>query len=187
MYSTNDSLIPGKNYLVNADGFISSSEASVASGVVSGYTKTTITIGGETYSIASDAKFTMLNDDTTASSIALADVFMGNVEFLVKDSKVTSVLLLGPARFSASYESAEITVTALDTLKDVDSFKMTELAIFDTESESFIKLDVTAIDETELSGENFSFMITLDQFLVPGDYLVTVEVNDTEFVIELTA
>ncbi len=186
MHSKSDALSVGTNYLVDAEGFISSTEASVAGGVVSGYTKTTITIGGETFALASDVKFSALLEDDTTSTVTIEDVFMGKVEFLVKDGKVTSVILLDEARFSASYADSKITVSAVDTLKDVDSFAMTGISVFDSESEEYIDLDTAALSEIQLPGANFSFEITLDDTLVAGDYLLTIEVNEVEFIVEFT-
>ena len=186
MHSKSDALVEGKNYLIAADSFISASEASIASGVISGYTKTTITIGGETFGIADSLKVTQLNSDDTATVITLADAFMGNVEFLVKDGKVTSIILLDAASFSASYAEGKITVSALDTLKDVDSFGMSALYTFDAETEEYDRLDTSDFSETKLPGVNFSFEITPDTALEAGDYLLLFEVNEVEFFVEFT-
>ena len=186
MHSKSDALSVGRNYLVDAEGFISSTEASVAGGVVSGYTKTTITIGGETYGFASDVKFTELHADDTATAVTVEEVFMGNVEFLVKDGKVTSVILLGPATFSANVAGDKIAVSAVETLKDVDSFTATAIMVFDSESEEYIEIDTEILSETKLPGANFSFEITLDDTLVPADYLLVIEVNEVEFTVKFT-
>ncbi len=186
MYSKSEALEAGKNYLTDINGFISTTEASIASGVVSGYTTTTITIGGETYGIATDVKFTELLSDQTTSEITLADTFMGNVEFLTKDGKVSAVILLGDARFGASYAASKITVSALDALKEVGTFEMIELSKLDTETDKYVKLDVTVLEANALSGDNFSFELVLEDALEAGDYILTVEINGVEFTAEFT-
>ncbi len=186
MMSRSAELSEGTNYLTDIDGLISTTEASVTSGIVSGYTSTTITVGGETYKLASGAKFTKLNSDETVTSIALKDVFMGSVEIIIEDGAVKSVILLGPASFSAGYADSKITVAAEDDLRSADSYEFTSLAVLNPETGRKVEVDSEGFTASLLETDTFSFEIDTVEALEAGEYTLTFKVNGVRFTAEFT-
>lgn len=109
-HSVSGSLTIGANYKLNNDGTISSVGAEVASGILTGYTSSTVTIGSKTYALASKVNVYEIDDEFEVTSLKLSSAYMSNVEFVVDDDKVIAIAVLGDAPMSASYESGIIKV-----------------------------------------------------------------------------
>ena len=186
MMSRSSELLEGVNYLTGIDGLISTTEADVISGIVNGYTSTTITVGGETYKLASGAKFVELNSDDTVDTIAVKDTFMGNVELVIENGAVKSVILIGEATFTAEYADGKITVAANENLRDTDALEFTSLKVYDTEAEENVEVNTEGFDVNLLDTDTFSFEIDTGASLEAGDYTLTFRVNDVKFVTEFT-
>jgi len=184
MNAKSDSLTVGSNYLTDMNGLISVSEAGATVGVVSGHTATTLTVGGETYKLASGVKIYRIDDTQTVKALTVSDIFMKNVELVIADGEVTSVILLGQAEFEAAYSTDTVTVSAAHNLTDADSVVL----------DSFIRLGDD--EDTELDTESFSvsvtdapvltFEVTSGEALESGDYVLTFKVNGVKFSVEFT-
>ncbi len=185
MMSQSDSLVAGSNYLVGIDGKISTSEALIIDGVLSGYTATTITVGGSTYKLSSGVKFTTLNEDLTVSATTIGEALMSKVELVMKDGAVVSVIVVGAPEFEASYASEKITVTTAETLSETDSFEFVSLSLYNSESETFVEVDSTGFEVTPV-GSDFTFEISTGSALESGKYQLAFEVNGVLFVKEFT-
>lgn len=184
LYSTSASLTVGTNYLTDADGLITTTEASVSDGIVTGFTGSTITIGGDTYTIASGAKLIKLKSDNTVSDITVFDAYMGRVEFTLTDGKISALVLIGSAEFEASYREGVITVTAQDDLGSTDEFTVTSLTKKGEESDTVI--DIETAESALADGEGFSFTVTLETALEAGDYTLAFTVSGVNFEAEFT-
>lgn len=182
MMSTDPSLIEGANYLTGIDGLITTNAASVANGVITGYTGGTITLDGTTYTLASDALIYKLTADDKVEAIQLSDTYMGNVEIITKGDEVTAVVLLHKARFSAAYEAGTVTVTSRDSLTTADSFALTSLEKLNEDADPTV-IDLTGVTPESVSGETFTFRFT--KTLEAGTYLLTFTVNGVSFLAQL--
>ncbi|MBE6610969.1 MAG: S-layer homology domain-containing protein [Ruminococcaceae bacterium] len=182
MMSTDPSLIEGANYLTGIDGLITTNAASVANGVITGYTGGTITLDGTTYTLASDALIYKLTADDKVEAIQLSDTYMGNVEIITKGDEVTAVVLLHKARFSAAYEAGTVTVTSRDSLTTADSFALTSLEKLNEDADPTV-IDLTGVTPESVSGATFTFRFT--KTLEAGTYLLTFTVNGVSFLAQL--
>lgn len=186
MMSQSDALVAGQNYLVGIDGNISTSSALVIDGVVTGYTATTVTVGGTTYKLASGAKFTVLEEDHTASATTVDKALMSKVELVMKDGAVVSVIVVGTPDFEVSYEASKITVATDETLSETDSFEFISLSVYDTENEVFTEVDSDRFEVAPVDSAEFAFEISTDSALESGKYEISFEVNGVLFVEEFT-
>ncbi len=186
MLSTHTSLTVGTNYLTDMKGYISATEADVTAGVLQGYTSTTVTVGGEIYTVTAGTKATKLNSDETVTDIKLSDAFMGNVELILDDGKVISVILLGKASFTAEYADSKITVTADGALTAADSYELVSLKVYDTEDEEYDSVDISEFTLSTVDGDIFAFEADTVSALLAGDYLLSFKVNGVRFTSEFT-
>ena len=67
--------------------------ASVNSGVVNGYTASTVTIGEETFTIAPNAKIVTIDANLTAKDQPIEAAFEKTVDYVVDGSSVTLILI----------------------------------------------------------------------------------------------
>ncbi|MBQ8509039.1 MAG: S-layer homology domain-containing protein [Clostridia bacterium] len=183
MMSLNNGLIVGKNYLTRIDGLISADEANIKGGIVTGYTGTTITLGGETYKLASNATLVKLNtSDNTTDSINLKDTYMNHVEIIIENDAVKSVILLDAASFKAVHADGKITITANESLVDMYDAGLLSLELVNAETEETTPISVAGFGLTVVdSAENFTLEITPDVTLEPGFYTIGFEVGGVEF------
>ena len=183
MMSLDPSLTIGRNYLTRVDGLISSDFADVISGVVTGYTGTTVTIDGETYAIASGAKIYRLNSDNTVTDIKLSDAYMSNVELVIANNSVKSVIVLGAASFTASYEDGVITVAAKDNLSGINYAELAKLTFIDAENETETELSLSGF-ASEFSEDNgFVMTVTCADALAAGVYNLSFLLDGNAFTV----
>ncbi|MBQ7821117.1 MAG: hypothetical protein IJ391_02405, partial [Clostridia bacterium] len=169
-YSTNASLTLGANYKLNNDGTISSVLADIASGIITGYTNGTITVGVTTYTLADDVNIFEIDEEFEVTSLKLASAYMSNVEFVIDDDKVISIIVLGNAPMTSEYAEGKITVTCgfeFDGISDVE-FKSLEK---DGE-----KLDIS---EYGITREDKIITITPSAELEAGEYTLTFMLNNS--------
>lgn len=187
MQSKHSSLTVGANYLTDVNGLISATEADVTSGILSGYTSTTVTVGGTTYTVTEDTIVTRLTGDEKepTESIKIEDALMGKVELILDDGKVISVVLVEMEKFSAEYAGGKIAVSA-DELTDADSFSVSAMWIYDEETGKNVSIDISEYTVSEKDGETFGFEITPESSLEAGDYTVSFKVNGIRFTVKFT-
>ena len=182
MMSLDDKLTVGKNYLTRIDGLISSDEADVNGGIVTGYTGTTVTIGGETFTVSSDTVIVALKSDNTVESISLSDTYMGSVEITVSNGNVKSIILLGAPTFRASCENGVITVSVKEKLSGIGYADITKLVRIDAENETETEVDCSGF-EVDFS-ENDGFVMTVTApatALEAGAYTLSFQLDDAAF------
>ncbi len=184
MHSKSSALTVGGNYLTDVSGNISETAASAVTGVVSGYTEGTVTVGSETYKLASDVKFIEIKDTDTVKSITVKDVFMKHTELVISDGKVTAVILLGDAEFEASVLGDTVTVTAADDL--AGDFEPTDVSVILHGDDADTELDPAEFDITVTSESPYAFEIKGETDFAPGDYTVTFKLSSVRFRTEFT-
>ncbi len=176
MNSASASLTVGQNYLTDMNGFISVQNAEVTSGVVTGYTGTTVTVGGTTYRLGTDAVLVTLNSDRTVSPAALADMYMKNVEVTFENGAVRSLIVTGGVRFTASYASRTVTVKAAVNLLAAESIRVDELELVNSD-DTTTPVEVTPSVTTDRSASFLTFGVSFPERLKKGSYRLSFEVN----------
>ncbi len=186
MMSLEQALVVGKNYLTNIDGHISATEADTVGGILSGYTGTTITVGGETYRLAEGVKYTLLNrEDNTVSTATVADALMSKVELVIKNDAVISVVVVDTLDFEVAYGSDKITATNDEIPAGTVSFELIGLSKFDAEKEIYVPVDGSAFEVTPAVSDTLAFDITTGT-LESGKYMLGFKVNGVSFYEEFT-
>ncbi len=180
MHSASASLVPGTNYLTDADGFITATEANVASGIVTGFAGSTVTIGDTTFTIADGVKPVVLDAEHEVSETTVSETLMQRVEFLTVDGKITAMVVIGEASFEAAHDGGVITVSAADELGSTGTFTVASLTKSGTE------IDISGADTALTVGAGFGFTVTLGEALEAGDYIITFTVHGVEFECEFT-
>ncbi len=180
MMSLDTELTAGKNYLTDTDGLISSSEASVDAGILTGYTGSTATVGDTTYALAADVKIVRLNSDGTVSAISLADAHMGRVELILKDGKLQSLILLGPASFTASFADGGITVGTDYAMASDHRIAVESLKKLDADTGEAIPVDLGGRTAERIPGSTFAFRLNIGE-LESGAYILRFSVDGKTF------
>lgn len=166
--SVSTNLIPGNNYKLNTDGTVSAVDAEIAGGIITGYTSGTVTIGGDTFALADDVNIFEIDEDFDVKSLKLSAAYMMNVEYITSDGKVTSIIVLGEAPMSASYDGSKINVSLDFELDGITSVSMKGL-----------KHNGKAVDITDFtmnrSGKDIT--ITPDEALTAGKYELTMNIG----------
>lgn len=184
MYSASATLVAGTNYLTDADGFITATEASVASGIVTGFAGSTVTIGDTTYTVADGVKPTVLEEDNTVSESTISEALMKRVEFLTVDGKITSMVVIGEAAFETTHTGGVITVGTSDELGSTDTFTVTSLTKKGEDTDT--ELDISGAEAALAGGAGFGFTVTLGEALEAGDYTIAFTVHGVAFECEFT-
>ena len=184
MHSASDSLVAGTNYLTDADGFITANEASVASGIVTGFAGSTVTIGDTTYTVADGVKPVVLDEDNTVSETTISAALMQRVEFLTENGKITSMVIIGETAFEATHAGGVITVSTSDELGSTDTFTVTSLVKNGESTDT--EIDISNADAAPSGGAGFGFTVTLESALEAGDYTIAFTVHGVAFECEFT-
>lgn len=185
MMSLESELTVGKNYHTNISGLISKDEAAVNGGIVTGYTKTTVTIDGKTYAVTSDTIISRLNSDNTTGAAVLSELYMKNVELTVSNGTVKSIILLGEPSFDAVYENDRIAISAKEALSGLSSVKLT--GISKVTEEQLIELDTKGfgVSCSESNGFELTISIPATSALESGSYLIGFTLDGSSFAAKL--
>lgn len=190
MRSLESGLVVGNNYKIRVDGLISGNTESLTSGVVTGYTGTTITIHGSTYKLDSDVVMVALDaEENTSSDVSMSDIYLGNVEIIVKDSKVISIVLLGSASFAAEFNSNVVTLTAVEPMAAVNASAIEITGIKNSDGEA-VTIPSSTVNVTNQN--DFAFTVTLpgEVSLEDGQYVISFEIDghdfEAEFIVDTT-
>lgn len=168
-YSTNDSLTIGENYKLNNDGSISSVTSEIASGIITGYTSSTITVGGTTYALSKDVNIYEIDEDFNVTGLKLSSAYMSNVEFVTDDDRVIAIIVLGDAPMAANYSGGVINVTC-----DFEFTGITRVTVRN------LKKDGKSVDTSEysISRDDKNITVTPSSALASGEYTLTLNLND---------
>lgn len=176
-YSTNSELTLGANYKLNNDGTISSVPAEIAGGIITGYTTTTVTIGGNTYTLGKDVNIFEIDEEFDVTSLKLASAYMKNVEFITDDGIVTAIIVLGDAPISAEYASGTVNVTC-----DFDFTGITSVTL------KSLRTSGTNIEVTDFNFNREAKTITITPVaeLAAGEYTLIINLNNGSTAVEFT-
>ncbi|MBQ8207409.1 MAG: S-layer homology domain-containing protein [Clostridia bacterium] len=97
LYSASASLSVGTIYMLDEGGHITESEKSLESGEVTGYAGNTVTIGENTYTLASDAIISEIevssSGEFSAKSLNLAELYGKNVSFVSDGTTISRIIV----------------------------------------------------------------------------------------------
>lgn len=117
MHSAHDSLEVGKNYLISESGSISNeSPKNLKTGIVTGFTASTITIGGDTYALDSGFKAIAISG-SSVKEIGVSALYLANVEATVENGKITHAILGGAAGIEAELAEEGLAIFGNDATK----------------------------------------------------------------------
>lgn len=170
LYSANNSLTLGANYKLNNDGTISSVLAEIGSGIITGYTSTTVTIGANTYALANNLKIYEIDEEFDVTSLKLASAYMKNVEFILDDGEVIAIIVLGDAPMSCEYSDGIINVTCDFDFTGISSVEFKSLRLNGTNLE---------VSDFDFDRDAKTIKITPTEELAAGEYTLTVTLNNT--------
>lgn len=186
MMSLESDLTVGKNYLTRVDGLISADEADVIGGIVTGYTGTTITIGGETYTVDASTVIAALKSDNTTETVKLADLYMKHVEITVSNGVLKSVISLGDPGFKAEYSNGSVIITAKDKLSGLSSVEFVKLS--KAEDDKLVEVDTSMFRVSYDEDNGFRLVISApatSDGLAAGAYVVEFTADDASFSVNL--
>ncbi len=176
-YSTNSELTAGTNYKLNNDGTISSVVADITSGIVTGYTSATITLGTTTYSLDTDVTIFDIDENFNVTELKLSTAYMSNVEVIIDDGKVISVIVLGDAPMTAEYNEGAIVITCDFSFDGIGAIRAKSLKK-DGENVDITGYEIARVDNV--------ITVTPKTALEAGDYKLTLELNDKSVPVEFT-
>ena len=179
--SESASLQIGEDYRTGSDSCITTETAEhIGSGFVSGFTASTVTIDGTTYTLADDVNVISINDKHEISKVNLGDLYMHHVEFVIERGEATLILAGGAPVFAASGEGMEIEIT---TDFDIRHFDVATLSL------TGMKLDgeSLATDGMRLSfTDNGTILIESETAFQPGLYTVAFTLGGSAYQVSLT-
>ncbi len=186
MMSLETDLVVGKNYLTNVSGLISADESAANGGIVTGYTGTTITIGGETFNVDSSTTIVKLKSDNTTESANISDLYMKNVEITVSNGVLKTVVMLGSPSFTASYADNAITVTVKENLSGLGSVTLEKL--LKVTDGKLVEVDTKDFKVNYSEDNGFKLVISAPATSEPleaGSYVVEFSLDDATFSVNL--
>ena len=86
-------LTVGEVYVIGSDGTIVNVNGTVNSGVVNGFTASTVTIGDETFHITADTKIATIDVNLNLKNQTIEEAFEKTVDFVVDGNNVTLILI----------------------------------------------------------------------------------------------
>ncbi len=175
--SVSTDLVPGNNYKLNNDGTVSAVSAEIAGGIITGYTNGTVTIGTDTFALAENVNIFEIDEDFDVKSLKLSSAYMSNVEYITNDGKVTSIIVLGDAPLTASYNGSEISVTCGFELDGITGISMKSL-----------RHNGKTVDITDFNMNRSGKDITIipDEALAAGKYELTLNIGGGTSSVEFT-
>lgn len=97
LYSSSSALVNGTVYMLNEDGHITDSEKQLQSGVVTGYAGNTVTIGENTFVLASNVIIsevgTNTNGEFVSKTLTSSELYGKNVSFVANENTVTRIIV----------------------------------------------------------------------------------------------
>lgn len=91
--SRSAALTVGEVYVLGTDGTVIDTAGTVNTGVVNGYTESTVTVGENTYAITANTQIVMLNASLETESKTLKDAYGKTVDFVLADGSVSVILI----------------------------------------------------------------------------------------------
>lgn len=179
--SRHSNLTVGMDYRCGNDETITADRADVVvNGFVTGYTASTVTVDGSTFTLASDVKVIRITSDNKIENVKLSDLYMKNIEFVSDRGTVTLIIESDEASFEAVYADSAIKVTP-----DFDIDNFSDMSITAT---SLVKGDeaVSLEGAAMIRGEDNTITFTLANALEEGDYTLTFKIGNMSFEVNFT-
>ncbi len=171
----------GKTYRTDANGNIVNSEADdTVSGLVTGVTSSTITVGGEIYKLANDVKVLFVDSNNEVKEKKLSDVYMSNVEFIVQGDVVKTIQFVSDPSFTP------IVVVDNRRIRLVPNFQVSEIT---GEAVALTKLTINGIEaetstftvSTNDGTNSIVFVLASGKEFVTGTYNLTFTIGSRTF------
>ncbi len=178
--SLSDSLAAGVSYALELGGNISNGViATPTTGIVTGYTASTISIGNTVHKLSSDVKINRINSDLSLTALTMSQINGSIVEFITVGGEVKSIIT-SSLGFSASY-SADGKAVVITPNADLSSLGAQSVSIV-----SVIR-DGKAIDVNgwDIKVEGNSLRIPL-YWISAGNYTLTFSVLGTTHTVNVT-
>ena len=177
--SLSDSLDIGSTYALDYSDRISSDvRASKITGIVNGYTSSTVTVSGNIYKLASDAGIYKINSNLTLSTLTMPQVNGTVVEFVVIGGEVKSIIS-GSMSFAANYDASTKTVVV------TPNADISHIDVSDIKTVSVVR------DGNAISTEGWNFRKDGSTLSIPlywiteGSYNITFTVSGAAYTVTL--
>ncbi|MBQ2767118.1 MAG: S-layer homology domain-containing protein [Clostridia bacterium] len=174
--SSYNALQVGTTYAIDGEGHLSNIERRTVSGIVTGYNDGIVTIGGEVYKLAENAKIHSVNSSLAVSSLKLEDVYMHNVEIFAEGREIKTILVGDALNFSASSEGNTITLAANLSLASIEDPQINLNSV--THNGQALSLEAFS-----LTAEGDNLLLASGEELADGLYVISVNFYDQAFVI----
>jgi Tfp pilus assembly major pilin PilA len=176
----------GEDYRTGSDGCITTEKAEhISTGFVTGFTSSTVTIDGTTYTLADSVKLISLDNGHKINRVNLGDLYMHHVEFVLDKGEVILILAGSVPAFKASGTGKEIVITADFSVNHFDPSSLAMKSLHKgTEAISTEGIAISITDNGEIlvrAAENFAAgEYTLVFTLGGSQYTVTAAVAEAE-------
>ncbi len=184
MLSKSFDLEVGSDYRCGSDETVTSDKADVVvSGFVNGYTGSTVSVDGYTFTLGKDVKIIRINSKNEIEEVKLADLYMKNIEFISEKGVVTLIMEAGDAKFETVSDGKTVTVTPDFDLANFADSKLTPVRIVKDDKEVMTAEDGITAEKGE---GTLVFNIAEAKALEEGKYTLTFKLGSKEFTVEFT-
>ncbi len=171
-------LTVGEDYRTGTDNCITNEASNhVVNGFVTGYTAGTITIDGTTFPLAEGIKALKI-ENGKVTDIAIRDLYMTNVEFVVDNNEITHIIAGEAASFEAAASGNEIVINPGFELSDFASSSLKAVELVKGEEK------ISVEGASAAYGENNTIVFTLASELAAGEYTLTFNLGGKTFAAE---
>ncbi len=130
-FSTHNDLVNGTSYVLDSKGYITNAIANTQTGLVTGYTSSTVTVNGTIYKIADAFKAVSIALDNTVSAATVAGAYMKEIEFITDGNTIYSMIVKDYPIFTAQQSEGGIKVTASVSIDGVTASAIKLVSITD--------------------------------------------------------
>ncbi|MFA6948029.1 MAG: S-layer homology domain-containing protein [Eubacteriales bacterium] len=154
---------------IDSNGFITNITVSSVTGVVTGFTSSTVTVGGNVYRLSSGFSASTIGSDLSAASVKLSDTVNRSVQFTVIGGEVKSMIVGEVLSFSAAFNKDTNVITFTPNVSGIhgDSVSLVKVTRDGTElpaSDWNMTLNENGTMTTSvywIQGGSYSFTFTL--------------------------
>ena len=182
MLSSHDNLTVGEDYRCGNDGTVTNDKADVVqSGFVTGYTSGTVSVDGQTFTLASDVKIIAITDEFKTEDVQLSDLYMKHIEFVADKGEVKLIIAGGEAKFTVEVTATEGKI-AITPDFDISAFDAGEIKVKKlTANENEISLEGAAVSVTEEG--KIEIILADSTAIANGEYQAELEIDGKTFAI----
>jgi len=185
-YSLYSDLTVGESYAIDSAGRITNvAHNSVVEGIVSGYTSSTITVGGTVYKLAAGAKIVDIAANLTVTEKTIADTFMHSVEFIVSGNEVKAVIIGDKLSFVAAAASAGNTSLVFTPTVDITGIADSDVVLTKV-MQGAAELDLSRLSLTVETVEDEEVLVFASEGLAAAAYTVSFTVCGSPMTVSFT-